>query len=139
MDIVPFADVAQRADKAAVSRAVIELAFDPAVAIVENSICKSSMSTAFAALWASSGMIAAHDLKVSPRRRRSTRLIRASWSFIAKETAQVPATSLPGVEGGGRGRLIEDFLDGAAARSPGRWFVVMTIRLALASAAVKVT
>jgi hypothetical protein len=63
MEIVPVADVAQRADKAAVSRAVVELAFDPAFAVVENSISKSSMSTAFAALWASRGMIAAPDLR----------------------------------------------------------------------------
>ena len=36
METVPVADVAQRADKAAVSRAVIELAFDLAFAVVEK-------------------------------------------------------------------------------------------------------
>jgi len=36
MEIVSVADVAQRADKAAVSRAVVELAFDSAVAVVEK-------------------------------------------------------------------------------------------------------
>jgi hypothetical protein len=36
MEIVPAADVAQRADKASVSRAVVELAFDPAFAVVEK-------------------------------------------------------------------------------------------------------
>src|ERR1700730_16893737 len=36
MEIVPVANVAQCADKAAVSRAVVELAFDPAFAVVEK-------------------------------------------------------------------------------------------------------
>jgi hypothetical protein len=36
MEIVPVADIAHRADKAAVSRAVVELAFDPAFAVVEK-------------------------------------------------------------------------------------------------------
>jgi hypothetical protein len=64
MKIVPVADVAQRADKAAASRAVVELAFYPAVAVVKKFDQQVEHVHGFAGLWASRGMIAAPDLRV---------------------------------------------------------------------------
>ena len=66
MEIVPVPDVAQRAKKAPVPHTVVDLAFDPAFAVVEKFDQQVEQVHGFAALWASRGMIAAPDLRVIP-------------------------------------------------------------------------
>ena len=63
---MPVPDVAQRANKAPVPRTVVDLAFDPAFAVVEKFDQQVEQVHGFAALWASRGMIAAPDLRVIP-------------------------------------------------------------------------
>jgi hypothetical protein len=67
LEIVPVANVTQRADKASVSRAVVELVFDPAVAFVEKFDQEVEHVHGFCGT-VGVARIAAPDLRVSPHR-----------------------------------------------------------------------